>query len=590
MGGCALLSSLRLMANLLRPHAGRYLLGILWLLGTDAAQLSIPWLLGHFTDRLKAGDLDRTGLLLYVGAIVALAVFTAVFRFLWRMFVFGTSRVIEYEVRDRLFRHLQGLSANYFNRTKTGDLMAHATNDIQAIRGAAGPGVLMFADGSILSIATLVLMFSLVDWRLAALGLLPLPLLAVAAQVLGRLIHDRFQAVQASFSGLTDRVQENYSGIRVVKAFVQEEAEKASFTRANRDYMEKNMRMIRVQALLDPIISLLAALGFVIVLGYGGLLVLDGRVFLGEFVAFNAYLGMLTWPMLAFGWVVNMMQRGAASLERINTILAEEPEIAEPVHPAPVEALKGAIEFRNLTFRYRPDLPAVLEEIDLEVRPGETVAIVGRTGSGKTTLSNLLLRLYDPPRGQLFLDGVDILDIPLRVLRRDIGYMPQDNFLFSKTIRENISFAPEAPEDMESVRRAADLAQVTEDVEGFPQGFETILGERGITLSGGQKQRVGIARAVLENPAILILDDCLSAVDTETEARILEGLRRYMADRTTLLISHRISTVQHADQIIVLDQGRIVERGTHEELLGHHGEYYDLWRKQQLEARIAATE
>lgn len=584
---------LRKLFEYLGQYKWRYLAGIAALMVCDLTQLAIPWQVGRVTDEVRGGTITPHKVWVYGLTIIGLAAFTAVFRFVWRIYVFGTARMVETSLRDKLFRHLQTLPADYYNHKKTGDLMAHATNDLQAVRAAAGDGVLMSADSTILSVSTLVVMLSTVDWRLTVLGLLPLPILAVSAGVFGRLIHQRFRRVQEAFSTLSDRAQENIAGARVVKAFVQEKAEIDHFTRDNKHYLDTFMRMVRVQGLLDPSINFLAGAGFVIVLGYGGSLVLQNRLSLGMFVAFNSYLGMLIWPMLAIGWVVNLIQRGTASMGRIQEILDTRTDVVDaPITHVPdawqrPEAAKGRIEARSLSFRYAPDLPYVLEGVSLTVEPGQTLGVIGRTGSGKSTLANLVTRLYNALPGQLFIDGVDVTEMPVAELRRTIGYAPQESFLFSKTIYENIAFPPGSWSE-EDVYTAAQIAQVDSDIREFPHGYKTLLGERGVTLSGGQRQRVGIARALLKNPPILVLDDSLSAVDTATEARILAGLKPVMKDRTTIIVSHRVVAVQKADQIIVLDRGHIVERGTHDELMAREGEYYRIYQRQQIEEAIAA--
>ena len=580
----------------LRRYRGRYAFGVLALAICDAGNLTIPWITGKFADAFKSGGLTVAGILPYAGAIVSVAVAVAVFRFVWRIFVFGTARAVEYDLREAFFAHLQRLPASFFNTHKTGDLMAHATNDLQAVRAAAGDGVLMAADSALMSVFTLLLMLLTVDWRLTLLGLLPLPLLAVNATVFGRLIHDRFSSVQAAFSTLSDRTQENIAGIRVVKAFAQEGREVERFRRDNRAYVNAFMRLARIRGVLDPSIQFLAGLGFVLVLGYGGRLVLLGRITLGEFVAFNSYLLMMAWPMLAIGWVVNLLQRGVASMGRIQAILdtvpevADGPDLAPPARrAAPATPPGSRIEFRRLSFSYEPDLPPALQDIDAVVEPGPTLGVIGRIGSGKTTLANLLVRLHNPPGGTLYVDGTDVNRIPLAELRGMFGYVPQDSFLFSRSIADNIAFSP-GSHSPQSVAAAVAVAQLEDDLRDFPAGCETLVGERGVTLSGGQRQRVGIARALVKDPQVLILDDCLSAVDTATEARILAGLRPLMQGRTTILISHRVSAVKYADEIVVLDAGRIKERGTHDQLLAARGAYWRLYERQQLEEDIERDE
>ncbi|MEW6229535.1 MAG: ABC transporter ATP-binding protein [Bacillota bacterium] len=565
----------------------RYVVGVLFLVAVDALQLLVPRILGRMTDLFRLGELDDTGLIRYVGYIIGVALLVAVGRYFWRMYIMGTARLLDYTLRNRFFTHLEALSTSFFNNHKTGDLMAHATNDIGAVRHAFAQGVALSVDAAFLTIATVAIMASTIDLRLVTLGLIPLPFVALAVTRFSRLIHGRFLKVQEAFAALTDRTQENLSGIRVVKAFVQEEAEVARFAEANRRVVSANMHLVKIWGLFWPLVQFVAGLSFVIVLGYGGRLVILGDISLGDFVAYSGYLGMAIWPMMAIGWVVNMLQRGMASMDRLNVIFETKPEIVDAPDVAEVTELKGSLEFRNLTFGYPGKGEPVLKNIDLEIPAGRVLGILGRTGSGKTTLVNLLLRLYNPGPGEILVDGIDINKIPLAVLRRHIGYVPQDNFLFSTTVSRNIGFANDSftPEEIE---QAAGWAGVVGDIREFPQGFDTVVGERGVTLSGGQKQRVAIARVLIKNPRILILDDCFSAVDTETEEKILCSLRHIMRERTTILISHRISTIREADDIVVLDEGRIVERGDHDSLVAAGGIYADIYEKQLLEQELAA--
>lgn len=570
-----------------KKYRWRYLLGVAFLIVVDVLQLIVPSLLGDITDKIKYNTLDTSGIIKYSLIIIGLAVGTAAFRFLWRYFIFGTARKIEKKLREDFYDKLQSLSTSYFHNNKTGDLMAHATNDISAIRMAMGPGVLMLADAVFLTIATIGILLFKIDLRLTLLALIPLPFLSLISVKFGKVIHQKFRKVQESFSNMTDKAQENFSGIRVVKAFSQENEEIEKFSEANRENFDKNVDMIKIQGLFNPLVQLISGFSFLIVIWYGGMLVIKGVISLGDFVAFNSYLAMLTWPMMALGFVINRLQRGAASLDRINEIFAEEPDIYDDKNTLKLDQIQGKIECRNLSFKYEDEEEYVLKDINLTIEPGETAAILGRTGSGKSTMVNLLLRLYNTEPGQLLIDGHDINKIPLEVVRENIGYVPQDNFLFSNNISKNIAFSSPDSISQKRVEQAARDAEVYDNIIDFPNGFNTLLGERGVNLSGGQKQRISIARALIKDPSILILDDSLSAVDTHTEEMILNRLKEIMKDKTSIIISHRISTIKNADRIFVLDNGYLIEKGDHESLLRNQKLYYELYQKQQLEEKIA---
>ncbi|HKL12825.1 MAG TPA: ABC transporter ATP-binding protein [Halanaerobiales bacterium] len=564
----------------------RYILGIVWLILVDILQLVIPWLLGDFTDRLKDKSIDVRGLIYYALIIIGVAILTAIFRYLWRLYIVGTSRVLEKQIRENFYSHLLKLSTNYFNEQKTGDLMAHATNDIKAVRQAMGPGVVMLFDALFLTVATISILIIRIDIRLTLIALIPLPFLALISTYFSKSIHKKFTAVQEAFSNLTDKVQENFSGIRVIKAFTQEDLEIEKFASANKLNFEKNIELVKTWGLFHPLIQFITGLSFLIVIWYGGYLVIDGVISLGDFVAFNSYLGLLTWPMMAVGFVINLMQRGTASLKRLNNIFRAKEEIYDK-DVKDIDDIEGKIEFKDLSFQYNGSEEQVLKNINLEIKPGQTAAFLGRTGAGKTTIINLLLRLFNVDKGEIFIDSHDINNLPIKLLRNKIGIVPQDNFLFSSTIAENIAFFDPENTDRAEIEQAAKITEVYDNIMEFPEQFDTILGERGVTLSGGQKQRISMARAIIKEPKILILDDSFSAVDTHTEEQILNNLKPVMQYRTVILISHRISTLKNADIIFVLDEGEILERGTHEELIANQKLYFDIYQKQQLEEKIA---
>lgn len=600
--------TLRYIGDLLSKYKFRYILGVLFLLCVDLLQLVLPKVLGDATDFLESGSLTRSKLVDFAVIVALIAVGIAIFRFLFRYTIYGVARSIELSFRNRFYAHLQRLSANYFNIHKTGDIMAHATNDMNNVTGAVGQGVIFAVDSLLIPVVALVMMFGTAGWRLTAACFAPLLLLGIAVAFFMSIMQSRVQKQQEAFSNLTETARENFSGIRVIKAFAQEQKEIARFEKANSVNREANLKFVRLMSMMFPTVMSIAALSFVVALWYGGYLVIKGSLTLGGFVAFNSYLGMLIWPITAIGWVANMFQRGSVSLERINTILDEKPEIADSAElvdgvdidvsgdNADTDAAKkmthftieGAIEFRNLTFTYPGTEKPVLENINITVGKGKTLAIVGRTGCGKTTLINLIPRLLSVPEGTLFIDGTDINRIPLAALRSSIGCVPQDTFLFSASISENIDFYRGCAS--EEIGNAAKTARIYDNIMEFPNQFDTIVGERGVTLSGGQKQRVAIARAILVSPSILILDDCLSAVDANTEEEILKDLRVIMKQRTSVIVSHRVSAVKDADEIIVLDEGKIIERGTHRSLLELGGYYSELYTRQLLTDEIEGAE
>ena len=562
----------------------RILAGLAALLVVDVLQLLIPRVVKHAIDDLTSGDISSPRLLIYGLQILILALGIGGFRYVWRYLLLGASRRMEKALRDRFFFHLQTLSPSYFSRTKIGDLMAHAINDIESVRMAMALGLVFMVDTIILGILTLFFMVY-IHPLLTLYAVLPMPLITVITLFFSRTIHKRYEVLQKTFSQLTERVRESIAGIRVVKAYVQEEAEREKLSRVSQDYIKKNVGITRIWGMFFPLLLFLSNLSMALVLYLGGKLTILQSISTGDFVAFMSYLGMFAWPMMALGWAINIIQRGAASMGRINRILGEVPEISDAPEVTASGPLKGGIKIRGLTISSGKGETPLLEDIHLDIHQGERVVIVGRTGAGKTVLCHLLVRMMESPEGSIFFDGTEIHRIPLKRLRGEIGYVPQDTFLFSDTIRENIALG-RLGASQEEIEEAARIAQVYDEIMGFPAGMDTVIGEKGITLSGGQRQRIAIARAILMNPPIFVLDDALSSVDIQTEERILDGLEKFLRGKTSILVTHRIAPLQKADRIIVLERGKVAEVGDHPTLLSRGGIYAKIYWEKEIEEEL----
>lgn len=579
------------LKNYLYEYKWWYVLGVVILLFVDLASLYIPQFTGDIIDGLTNQTLTAAGIPFMLIKILIAGLVMMFGRFGWRYCIFGASRKIEYRLRNDMFEHIETLSARYFNEHKTGDLMAHFTNDLEAVRVAVGMAVITTFDAVIMTVMVIVKMIVYVDLRLTVLAFIPMILVAIGCYFFGIHMKQRQTQRQEAFSFLSDKVQESISGIRVLKAFVQEKKDLDEFQKANENNMEKNLAVVKLRSTFGPLLDLITGISMLLTLVIGGKMVIDGSVSIGQFVAFNSYIGMLVWPMIACGDCINTFSQAAAGYRRIKDIFEEKPDIIDKSNGEKDGHLNGEITMKNLTFKYPDGEEPVLKNVSLNIRQGEMLAVLGRTGSGKSTLADLLLRVYDCEKGMILLDNKSIDEIPLHVLHRDVAYVPQENFMFSDTLEENIAFGLEEriedhPGIRDDIKEAAEYACIHDNIMDFPEGYQTLVGERGVTLSGGQKQRSSIARALLKNAPILILDDSLSAVDTDTEEKILENLIRLRKNKTTIIIAHRVSTLQKADHIAVLTEGELTEYGTHDELIHKGGFYAKIYEKQQLEQEI----
>lgn len=583
------MEQLRFIMQYIKRHKWHYFAGIITLFVVDFANLYIPRMTGTITDGLTAHTLDWAGVKRCLLGLLLLGLTLALGRFLWRYFLFGSARKIEKELRNDMFAHLEKMSVDYFNENKTGDLMTRFTSDLNAIRMAIGMAVISAFDATVMTVMVIGQMMVYVNVKLTLLALIPMVVICGGTIYYGKVIHAKYMERQEAVSDLTDYVQESFSGIRVIKAFVREQAQLIAFTRANEKTREKNLNLVRLQAVVMPLLEVFIGISSLVTLIYGGYLAIVGEITLGRFVAFHQYVNMLVWPMIACGDAISTFAQGGASIKRVQAVMEQQPEVWDGQLvanlPEAESSLTGQITFSHLTYTHKGAPEPDLRDICLEVPAGTTLAVIGRTGSGKSTLVNLMLHLYNTERGMILLDGRDINAIPLKSLRRQIAYVPQDNFLFSDTLKANIAFGVEG-QDMERIVAATTAACIHDSIMEFPEGYETVVGERGVTLSGGQKQRSSIARALMKDAPILILDDALSAVDTDTEEQLLRNLRENRKGKTTILIAHRISTIQHADVILVLEEGRAAEVGNHAQLMELKGIYYEMFEKQQLEAAM----
>ncbi len=573
------------IGSFLKEHWKATGLGLIILIGIDALQLITPKLIGDLTDGLASKTVTQVEIYRYMFYIFGIAVLVAIGRYWWRILINGTSRKAEYWIRNKIFAHLENLSWEYFSKHKAGDIMALATNDVMAVGGAMGMGLVMLIDAGFMSIMTIVMMIINIDLKLTLVAVLPMPLIAIMIGFGGRLVRRYFKRVQEAFSHMTDQVQESFSGVRIIKTYTREEDHRQRFETTNQENFDENMKLVRMWGIVHPLVKTISAISLILTLILGGNMVVEGTISLGMFVSFISYVGTLAWPMMAFGWVVNVMERGNASLRRINEFLDIEPDVAYGSES--IKTGEGpVIELKNLSFAYPESEAQVLKNINMTIERGQKIGIIGRTGSGKSTLMNLMTKAWAVPEGMIYLEGQEINNLSHETIKSHFGVVPQDNFLFSRNIEENIRFF-EKDRDLQTIQQVAQIANVHQEILDFTEGYDTLLGERGVNLSGGQKQRIGIARALLKQSEVVIFDDALSAVDTKTEESILRHLREALKSRTAIIIAHRISAIKDCDMIYVLDQGKIAEMGLHDQLIGAGGLYQQIFERQQLEEKIA---